>query len=153
MIQLRHTTNMRLLFILLHLLSLVYSAPVVTYMEAFEKLPRVSSSIFNFTLATNPKTVILYGTEWCKNTQRFITEYYDVHKQLRDTSFPLKFFFMDCGTHVVDYDFCQEKGIDGYPTIMYYENGQFVEEVFETMFGDFLRGRGLQVEESNARGL
>ena len=135
------------------LIQSVISLSIPTYQDGFTNLPKLNHVNFDSTLYSSPRAIILFGATWCHNTRDFIPEFYDAYTQLRDDNFNLDFYFYDCGSNTIDYEFCHSThtfpfSVKGYPTVLYFERGIYQKEVYVSEFIDFLRETGVNVDES-----
>ncbi|ORX54740.1 thioredoxin-like protein [Piromyces finnis] len=71
--------------------------------------------------------IILYGANWCKYTQKLTPKWLGLQTRIRaeNLSKDINIAKVEC---TKDMDFCTSQGIDGFPTIYVYENGQKYEE-------------------------
>jgi thioredoxin-like negative regulator of GroEL len=81
------------------------------------------------TIKETPALILMFGANWCVNTQRFTPKFLEVQKlvdaHITDTRF--KMFKVECTAD--GEKFCvNEMKIEGYPTLFVYKNGALVEE-------------------------
>jgi len=71
--------------------------------------------------------IIMYGANWCKYTQKLTPKWLGLQNRIRaeNLSRDINIAKVECSKYK---DFCTSQGIDGYPTIYLYENGQKYEE-------------------------
>jgi len=71
--------------------------------------------------------IIMYGAKWCQYTQKLTPKWLGLQNRIRNEglSRDINIAKVEC---TKDMDFCTSQGIDGFPTIYVYENGQKHEE-------------------------
>lgn len=70
---------------------------------------------------SSPKLLVVFGTSWCKACEK-------IKPQLKDLSNEINVVIVDTEKHLRSNKFYPSK-IKSYPTIAYYENGYFRNEI------------------------
>lgn len=71
--------------------------------------------------------IIMYGANWCKYTQRLTPKWLGLQTRIRaeNLSHDINIAKVECTKSM---DFCTSQGVEGFPTIYVYENGNKIEE-------------------------
>src|SRR5665648_592167 len=72
----------------------------------------------------HPDEFLLYGTSWCGHCKALAPEYEKAAQQLEQEHSNVELAAVDCVAYA---DFCKAQGVEGYPTVRYFHNGQMEE--------------------------
>lgn len=90
-----------------------------------ERVPRLNAASHGEYLRQHPDAMVAYGADWCGATQKFLPQLEEAGVQLRamggDAPGSAGFAFVECTGE--NEAFCEEQGIEAYPTIYKYSNG------------------------------
>ena len=89
-------------------------------------IPFVKDSSFAGEIARAPRSVVMFGAEWCRHCQKCILDVEAVAKQFADEGATLTFLRMDIET---DRRVAAEYEVRSVPTVLLFKDGKVVFQV------------------------
>ncbi|CAL6101944.1 Protein_disulfide isomerase PDI5 [Hexamita inflata] len=78
---------------------------------------------FNETIKNGKPTLVKFFAPWCGHCKALAPKFETLSELMAETQFVIA--EVDC---TIKMDICQQEGVRGYPTLRFYNNGEFVEQ-------------------------
>lgn len=108
-------------------LSLLLLLPCLVLADDVVDLSSYSTSGFKTELEQYDVALVEFFAPWCGHCKRLAPEYAKAATELKSNDPPVPLVKVDC-TSDLGKDTCQENGVNGYPTLKIFKNGEFAQE-------------------------
>lgn len=106
---------------------LLFLIPAFAVADDVIDLSAYSPSDFKAELESYDVALVEFFAPWCGHCKRLAPEYTKAATELKSNDPPVPLVKVDC-TSDLGKDTCQENGVQGYPTLKIFKNGEFAQE-------------------------
>ncbi|KND03075.1 uncharacterized protein SPPG_02140 [Spizellomyces punctatus DAOM BR117] len=92
--------------------------------QADQNITFIPHTVFKQTISDGT-WLVFFGARWCKYCKQLSPTWLTIQERVLDAVQGIKMGKVDCTDQE---EFCEEEGVDGYPTLHLYNNGKLIEE-------------------------